>query len=138
LISSDCAIEALHLTAKSSHPLKNDIFPFIAILGSNSLLTELDITGHQIANKGAIQLAKSLQTNSSLVKVMWDGNQTGLMGFKNIKYALTMNKTLKYFPLPVADIGAELQLQKAAEDHRKLQKALAKIEQLILHNQLRN
>lgn len=79
MISSDCTIEALHISAKS-HPLKNDLLPFIFALGENTSLTELDISGHQMGNTGAIALAKSLQTNNSLIKLLWDENQTGILG----------------------------------------------------------
>jgi Ran GTPase-activating protein (RanGAP) involved in mRNA processing and transport len=69
----------LHISAKS-HPLKNDLLPFIFALGENTSLTELDISGHQMGNTGAIALAKSLQTNNSLTKLLWDENQTGILG----------------------------------------------------------
>jgi len=126
---------ALHLVAKPSHPLRYDLNPFLAALGSNTSITELNISGHQIGNKGAIALAKSLQINTSLNTLFWDENQIGLMGFKNVKYALKINKTLKYMPLNIADIAFGEELHESAEQHN-LAKTLAKIETLILNNQV--
>jgi len=108
-------------------------------LGNNNSLTELNISGHQIGNKGAIALSKSLQINQCLNTLFWDQNQIGLLGFKNIKYALKINKTLKYMPLNVADIafGDTLQGQSLV-DQNQLSRTLAKIETLILNNQVNN
>lgn len=61
-------------------PLKTDLIPFIHALGSNTTITELDISGNQMGNKGAIALAKTLQTNHTLSRLFWDENQTGPMG----------------------------------------------------------
>lgn len=61
-------------------PFKTDLIPFINALGSNTTITELDISGNQIGNKGAIALAKTLQTNNSISRLFWDENQTGYMG----------------------------------------------------------
>jgi len=135
LISSDCAIEVLHIASIPSNGLKLDLIPFITALGNNTSLGELDISGHQIGNRGAQELSRSLQTNNTLSKLLWDENQIGFMGFKNIKYALQMNKTIKFLPLPVADVVEEIQLRNKPEEQRKLCSTLAKIERIILNNQ---
>mmetsp|Transcript_22688 Transcript_22688/g.31592 ORF Transcript_22688/g.31592 Transcript_22688/m.31592 type:complete len:1101 (-) Transcript_22688:27-3329(-) len=138
LISSESAIEGLHISAKPHHSLKNDLLPFVTALASNSTITELTMSGHQMGNAGAVALAKTLQTNEALTKLWWDGNQTGIVGFKNIKYALKINKTLKYMPLPVSDIAEQLQLNSSPEFQKKLQSTLTKIEKAILFNQKLN
>jgi len=137
LINSECAIEVLHITAKH-HPLKHELLPFVASLGNNNTLTEVAISGHQMGNKGAVALARVLQTNHCLTSLSWDGNLTGLMGFSNIKYALKLNKTLKYMPLPVSDIGELLKSGGSNTDVMKLKTTITKIEQLILNNQVMN
>jgi len=135
LTSSECAVEALILTGKS-HPLKHDIIPLISALGANTTITELDISGHQMGNTGAIALAKSLQLNTTISRLLWDENLTGLIGFKNIKSALKINNSLRYMPIPIYDIGDVLQQQSNETEQKKLQSTLAKIERSILNNQL--
>jgi hypothetical protein len=80
--------------------LKDAIVPFIYALGTNTKLTEVDVsgtsivhivkpfesslipvTGHAMANKGVTSLAKILETNHSLTTLYWDDNLTGLIGF---------------------------------------------------------
>eukprot|EP01117_Protostelium_nocturnum_P005113 TRINITY_DN1857_c0_g1_i1.p1 TRINITY_DN1857_c0_g1~~TRINITY_DN1857_c0_g1_i1.p1 ORF type:complete len:1256 (+),score=475.83 TRINITY_DN1857_c0_g1_i1:207-3974(+) len=135
LVSSDCLIEALHISAKphSSSSLKQDLIPFISALESNSSLIELGISGHQMGNKGAIAIGKVLQINTHLACLVWDENETGLTGFLNIKYALKINKALKFMPLPVSDIGL-LVKELSREDQIKLKVTLAKIEKSIANN----
>lgn len=140
---------ALHIAAKHNHPLKHDLIPFIDVLASNTSLTEIDLSGHQIGNTGVIALAKSLQLNATLTKLFWDENETGLIGFfisffqflisfrfKNIRYALKINKTLRHMPLPVADISVLLRDLKDQEEQKKLQLTMQKIERSILNNQM--
>ena len=38
------------------------------------------LKGHDMKNKGAIALAKALQTNHTLTSIMWDDNLTSLLG----------------------------------------------------------
>lgn len=52
----------------------------ISALNSTRNLTELDISGHQIGDTGAVALAKTLQTNNSLMRLVWDGNDVTLLG----------------------------------------------------------
>lgn len=98
LISSECAINsefflwiswkfrsnnffvALHIEATKHHQLKADLIPFISAIGTNSSLTELNISGHHIGNKGAVSLAKSLQMNQALTTLYWDDNEVGVLG----------------------------------------------------------
>ena len=58
--------------------------------------------------------------------------------FRNIKYALKINRTLKYMPLPIKDIGDVLRQLGDTQDQKKLQNILTKIERLVLNNQLNN
>jgi len=135
LLSSESALQALHLDARPHHPLKQDLIPLIVALESNTTLTELFLSGHQLGNKGAFVLARSLQTNTTLVRLVWDGNQTGLLGFNNIKYALKINKTLKYMPIPMADVS-EAMLSSSPIEQKKLKSIVSKIEQHLLNNHL--
>jgi hypothetical protein len=119
------------VTKKSDAQLKADIVPFLYALGNNTSITYLDISNHQMGNKGAIALSRALQQNQSLASVLYDGNLTGLLGFINLKNALKLNFSLKQFPLPVYDIGA---IPKS-ENENDLQLVLHKIEKRILRNQ---
>jgi Ran GTPase-activating protein (RanGAP) involved in mRNA processing and transport len=69
--------------AKSS-PLRHEIVPFLYTLGNNASLMSLNISGHQMGNKGAIALSKALQTNHILTSLTWDDNNTTLLGFISI------------------------------------------------------
>lgn len=71
---------ALHLNMSKATPLKSDLIPFIDALASNTTIVELDISGNQMGNKGAIALAKVLQNNHTLTRLFWDDNQTGYLG----------------------------------------------------------
>jgi len=136
LISSESAVNVLHLAAAKGYPLKQDLVSFVSAIGSTSKLIELDISGHQMGNKGAIALAKALQTDTSLTTLHFDENLTGLMGFRNIKYSLELNKSLKYITLPLSDIGTLLNDLGDMEQQRKLQKMISKIEKRLQINQL--
>ena len=72
---------ALHIAGGSNSRLKDAIVPFIYALGTNTKLTELDVSGHAMGNKGVTCLAKILETNHALTTLYWDDNTTGLIGF---------------------------------------------------------
>jgi len=138
LVSSDSVVESLHLSTKGgSGSLKQDIIPFLNCLATNKSILQLDISGHHIGNNGAIALAKMLQVNNSLTHFTFDENLIGLIGFRNIKYALAINKTLKHLVLPISDIAEVLQHESSAVEQRKLQNTLNKIEKLVQRNQAR-
>jgi len=131
LISSNPHLEALSFQGKGVQVLKADIVPFLYALGNNTSLVSLNISGHQMGNKGAIALSKALQTNHTLTSLTWDDNVTTLLGFINIKNALRVNQTLKNMPLPVYDIAQALK----SENGLQLQQILNQIERQILNNQ---
>ncbi|EGC33420.1 hypothetical protein DICPUDRAFT_98559 [Dictyostelium purpureum] len=133
LLESECPIESLHITAgsgKSLSPLKNDILPLVYSLATNSSLLEIDISGHQMGNKGAIALGKALQTNKTLHTLIWDENQTGVVGFSGFQVGLERNLTLKNMPTPLTDIIAAHR-----ENPVKLSQTLKEIDNCINRNQ---
>ncbi len=71
----------MHIAGGSNSRLKDAIVPFIYALGTNTKLTELDVSGHYMGNKGVSSLAKILETNHALTTLYWDDNVTGLIGF---------------------------------------------------------
>jgi Ran GTPase-activating protein (RanGAP) involved in mRNA processing and transport len=62
------------------------LIPLIDAIGTNDSITHLDISGNNIGNKGAMALAKAIQTNQTLTHLVWDENGTTLTGFQNFKY----------------------------------------------------
>jgi len=133
LIANTPYLEALSFEGKGEKGvLRADIVDFLYALGNNASLTSLNISGHQMGNKGAIALSKALQTNHTLTSLNWDDNMTTLLGFINIKNALSVNRTLKNMPLPVFDIAQAL---KNHENAAQLQQVLNKIETQLLTNQ---
>jgi len=96
----------------------------------------LNIQGNQIGNKGAIALSKALQTNQTLISILWDENLTGLLGFINIRNAMQVNQTIRSMALPIYDIGQALKAQPT--NQKDIQAALKEIEELLLRNQQKN
>ncbi|KYQ93272.1 leucine-rich repeat-containing protein (LRR) [Tieghemostelium lacteum] len=131
LLESECPIEILHLTVgQSKSPLKNDILPLVYSLATNDSLLELDISGHQMGNKGAIALGKALQTNKTLHTLFWDDNLIGIPGYVGLQVGLERNLTLKNMPTPLNDI-----CQAYRENPIKLQSIIKEIERCINRNQ---
>jgi len=85
--------------------LKEYLIPLVSGLAENIYLTELDITGHGCGTQGAIAIARMLEVNQTLIKLSWDDNNTGLIGFQNIKKSLKLNNSLQEMPLPLSDIS---------------------------------
>ena len=108
--------------------LKADLVPALMVLSQSSLLS-LNISGHQMGNKGAITLAKALRQNNSITSITWDENLTGFIGFKNIKAALENNQTLRNMPLPLIDVSQALKNE--SDQAAAIQDLLCDIEQLI-------
>eukprot|EP01133_Synstelium_polycarpum_P015678 gene15678-18632_t len=131
LLEAGTPLEALHMTnGLSKSQLKNDILPFIYALATNDSLVELDISGHQMGNKGAIALGKALQTNKALQTLVWDENQTGVAGFTGLQVGLERNLTLKNMPKPLLDIMAAYR-----ENPAKISALLKDIDHCINRNQ---
>lgn len=81
--------------------MKHDLIPLIDVLASNTSLSEIDISGHQIGNTGVIALAKSLQLNGTLTKLFWDENETGLIGY--LTYYIISNAKLQKYKIRPQD-----------------------------------
>ncbi|KAH3759492.1 RasGTPase-activating protein [Pelomyxa schiedti] len=106
LAASDCPIETLKMAGgpKNTQQLGRHILPFIQSLAHNKSMNEIDISGHQFGNNGAIALSKTLQLNTALSTIYWDDNLTGVMGLTAINQSLRVNQTVRCMPLPVNDI----------------------------------
>lgn len=131
---TSCPLESIHLAASSSNRLKTALVPFIQALGTNTRLTELDISGHGFGDKGAIALAKTLEINHVLTKVLWDDNQSGIIGLANIRDSISTNQNLKSMPLPWRDIVRVMNAD--GTDKNVLSSLLDKMTQNLMNNQL--
>lgn len=102
LLRSPCPLKKLELAANGNTPgsnnavksrpaaqLRQDLLPLLAVISLNTNLTSLDISGHQMGNKGATALGKALQINNTLLNIAWDDNGTTLPGFSYFRYGLT-------------------------------------------------
>jgi Ran GTPase-activating protein (RanGAP) involved in mRNA processing and transport len=131
---TSCPLESIHLAANSHCRLKTAMVPFIQALGSNNTLTEVDISGHGFGDKGAIALAKTLEINHVLTSVLWDDNNSGIIGLANIKDSISTNQNLKSMPLPWRDIVRVMNLDQT--DKNLLSGLLDKMTQSLMNNQL--
>eukprot|EP00005_Dracoamoeba_jomungandri_P006058 CAMPEP_0174261770 /NCGR_PEP_ID=MMETSP0439-20130205/12128_1 /TAXON_ID=0 /ORGANISM="Stereomyxa ramosa, Strain Chinc5" /LENGTH=1142 /DNA_ID=CAMNT_0015346331 /DNA_START=77 /DNA_END=3505 /DNA_ORIENTATION=+ len=109
-----------------------DLLTFIYALATNDTLKFLDISGHYLGDKAGIALGKALQTNRSLVGLVWDRNATKLAGLKGFKVGLERNTVLKDVPLPILDIGDCLSTRGA--DQAKIQAAVSEISLALARN----
>jgi len=132
LINSNKYIESLSFAGgnKPTQQLKTDIVPFLYSLGNNNTLTSIDISCHQMGNKGAIALAKSLHINHTLTTIKWDENLVASLGFVTMQNALKENTVICDMPLPTLDLREALK-----KEQEMTQKAINKIEKYILRNQ---
>ncbi|KAK3597571.1 hypothetical protein CHS0354_018165 [Potamilus streckersoni] len=121
----DSSLESLSL---ADSKLKTSMNMIINSLGSNTSLTEIDISGNQMGDLGARMLAKALQINNKLKVINWDNNNTTAQGFEDIAAALEKNYTVKKMPIPVHDASAALKQSERTEA------ALQKIESLLQRN----
>jgi len=131
LINAETALESLSISGGPKSELRLDVLPLIYELGTNTSLKSLDISGHQMGNKGAAALGKALQTNETLETLKWDGNLTTGTGFASFLIGLKRNFKLKNMPMPVYDIGAALR----GNEIYDITRSVAKMEKLILRNQ---
>lgn len=131
---TSCPLESIHLAANSHCRLKTAVVPFIQALGTNTTLTEVDISGHGFGDKGTIALAKTLEINHVLTSVLWDDNSSGIVGLGNIKDSISSNQNLKSMPLPWRDIVRVMNLD--TTDKAFLSALLDKMTQSLMNNQL--
>ncbi|XP_064467411.1 F-actin-uncapping protein LRRC16A-like isoform X2 [Ornithodoros turicata] len=100
----------LEFLSVADSKLRGELCLVINALGSNQCLTAIDITGNYMGLNGAKTLAKALQINSKLRRILWDRNSTPPQGFQDIAYALEKNFTLKFMPCPIVDITAAMKI----------------------------
>lgn len=117
LVISDCPLETLEMAGgpKATQQLGAALVPLLQALIHNTRLTSLDISGHMFGTTGARALARVLQLNAALTRVVYDQNDVGLSGLIAIANAVKLNSTLEVFPLPVVDIAAILASDRSAE-----------------------
>lgn len=131
LIASECPLESLNVSGGKGSELKLEIVPFLYALATNETLKTVDISGHQMGNKGAFCLGKAIQTNDSLESLKWDNNGTTLQGFQSFAIGLSRNHSLKNMTLPINDISAALKGSEA----QALSDSISHIERLLSRNQ---
>eukprot|EP01117_Protostelium_nocturnum_P010171 TRINITY_DN3636_c0_g1_i1.p1 TRINITY_DN3636_c0_g1~~TRINITY_DN3636_c0_g1_i1.p1 ORF type:complete len:1020 (-),score=389.37 TRINITY_DN3636_c0_g1_i1:53-3112(-) len=134
LISTNQVLEAISIVGTKAQPLKTDIHPFLYAIGTNSSITQLDISGHQMGNRGIIILAKSLLRNQTLGQLDWDDNASGALGFSSMEISMLTNQTIKNMQLPIFDIASALKNEPTAS--KDVLDALSSIEQSLVRNQL--
>jgi len=121
--------------SRAMSQLRQDLLPLIAILSLNTTLTSLDITGHQMGNKGATALGKALQINNKLLHIAWDDNGTTLPGFSYFRIGISGNKSVVRMPLPLVDINLAMKgAFEAGSTNEKLLQVIRDIEQCVYRN----
>jgi len=131
LIASECPLESLNISGGKGSELKHDLTPFIYALATNETLKSVDVSGHQMGNRGGFCLGKAIQTNETLDTLKWDHNATTLQGFQSFCIGLSRNLTIKNVPLPINDISAALKGNEA----QQVSEVINHIERFILRNQ---
>lgn len=111
--------------------LKFETIPIINALGSNTTLTSIDISGNLMGDIGARMLAKALQINCKLEKIVLDNNNISHKGFQDIAEALERNYSLKSIPPPMSDLSVCLKSGGGAE---KAEAAFQQIQALLQRN----
>jgi len=131
LLGSECPLESLNVSGGKGRELKLEIVPFLYALATNETLKSVDISGHQMGNRGAFCLGKAIQTNDSLETLKWDTNGTTLQGFQSFAIGLSRNHSLKSMPLPINDVSAALKGSEA----QGVSDSINHIERLLSRNQ---
>ncbi|XP_077983320.1 uncharacterized protein LOC144438163 isoform X1 [Glandiceps talaboti] len=98
-------------------------------VGSNTVLTYLDISGNGMGDVGTRSLAKALQLNTKLKTVKLDRNDISVNGLQDLADSLERNHTLESMPTPVSDAGNAWRT-----NPEKTDAAILKIEELLMRN----
>ncbi|XP_061123182.1 F-actin-uncapping protein LRRC16A-like [Syngnathus typhle] len=109
--------------------LKGDLVIVLNALGSNTSLTQLDISGNAMGDMGAKMLAKALQINTKLRTLVWDRNNVSPQGLQEVASALEKNFTIRFMPVPILDAAQALKTHP-----EKTEDALLKMEHFLLRN----
>ena len=97
------ALEKLFLTGGESSYFKADLLPALAALATNTSLKVLDISDNSAGDDCMHALAISLNSNTSLVKLSFDGNHPSSKGLAMLAAGLTRNKSVYDVKLPERD-----------------------------------
>jgi len=130
ITSPESSLEHFTFCGGKGTQLGADMIRLIDAMG-DGIITGLDISGHGIGNKGASSLGKMLQSNHTLLSLIWDENGTTLVGFKNFRKGLKRNSTLKSMSLPILDIEAALSKE---SDKPGFLKVIRDLESCIVNN----
>ncbi|XP_044005016.1 F-actin-uncapping protein LRRC16A isoform X2 [Aphidius gifuensis] len=138
LQEDDCVLESLYI---QDSRLKSDIFNLIDSLGNNKCLKIIDISGNLIGDSGARILAKTLQINTTIKKIIYDKNNITIQGYSDIIYALENNYNIKYMPFPIYDIQQCMKIssERTEQLFKKLQDILQRnISEIKYYNNCNN
>eukprot|EP00033_Pygsuia_biforma_P002509 GCRY01002779.1.p1 GENE.GCRY01002779.1~~GCRY01002779.1.p1 ORF type:complete len:684 (-),score=146.40 GCRY01002779.1:1669-3696(-) len=136
LINPDhgCQLSSVILKATNTKfALKQDLLPFVDVIGNNETVQFLDISGHQCGDKLATALSKTLQVNRTLTHVAFDDNLTTLAGFKAFKVGLSRNFSLVSLPLPFQDMHSIL--RENSKNSSAINSIIADFNRLLKRNQ---
>ena len=104
---------ALALTLKHTPSLKalslnggfdRVIRQFLIKMAKNKTLLELSIENNRLGDSGAYELAELLRVNPTLMLLKCDRNDIRVNGWKSIRLAFEMNRTLVHLPYPWNDL----------------------------------
>jgi len=97
-------VEELEIQGMGRSAIKGDILEMIYELLNNKNLLKLDISGHQAGDEVAIALGKIFQHNNTLHTILWDNNETGIVGLKALKLGLQRNTSIQHLETPLDDL----------------------------------
>jgi len=137
LLNSICPLEVLHLRGGTAGKLR-DINQLLYCVGTNTTLTEIDISGHEFGDRGAIALARVLQQNNTLVSVYLDNNNVERLGLLNLADAVTKAKSLREMPIPFADVARAMFQMPTLKDKIEFGNVLAKLERELSSRRFRD
>lgn len=126
----ECPLESLSVCDSK---LKTGTTILINSLGSNSILSKIDISGNCIGDTGAKMLAKALIINTKLKTLVWDRNNVTATGFMDVANALERNTTLQHMSIPMSDMTQSYRTnpEKTEEAMRKIQACLRRNSQKL-------
>jgi len=95
----------------------------------------LDISGNQIGDTAATELAEALSKNQSLKILKWDENSINVGGWQALCSALKSNKTLQQMPNPERDIVRAISSSRdKVKQREKIYEVMGSISQILKEN----
>jgi len=81
-----------------------ELLPLIKLIGENTPLVEIDVTGNKFGDELAEVFADELRKNTHLKSVRWDRNFITATGWQSLLNTLQYNRTLCHSPFPRHDV----------------------------------